>query len=58
MSGYGLKTVPKSLRILMRKLLVDLSCNNCVGVARIVSPHLGVLNACGTERVWYRLLGV
>ena len=33
------KTVGKSLRILMRTLL-GFSCNNCVGVVRIVRPHL------------------
>ena len=40
-SSYGLKTAPKSLCILMRTLLVGLSRNNCVGVARILTPHLG-----------------
>ena len=38
-SSYGPKTVPKSLRVLMRTLL-GFSRNNCVGVARIVTPHL------------------
>ena len=28
-------------RVLMRTLLVGLSRNDCVGVARIVTPHLG-----------------
>ena len=38
-ASYGLKTVPKSFRILMHTLL-GFSRNNCVGVARIVRPHL------------------
>ena len=41
MSSYGLKTVPTSLRVLRCTLLVGLSRNNCVGVACIVTPHLG-----------------
>ena len=42
MANYGLRTVPKLLRILMRMLL-GFSHNNFVGVARIyiVRPHLG-----------------
>ena len=35
----GLKTVPKTLRVLMRTLF-SFSCNNCVGQACIVWPHL------------------
>ena len=38
-SSYGIKTVLKLLRVLMRTL-IGFSCNNCVGVARIVTPHL------------------
>ena len=41
MAIYGLKTVPtcRSLRVLAR-ILLGLSRNNCVGVVRIVRPHL------------------
>ena len=37
--SYGLKTVPKSLRVLMRTLL-SFSHNNCVSMAHKVRPHL------------------
>ena len=37
--SYGLKTVPRSLYILMCMLL-GFSCINCMGGARIVRPHL------------------
>ena len=38
-ASYGLKAVPKMLRILMHMLL-GFSCNNCVGMTCIVRPHL------------------
>ena len=37
----GPQTEHKLLRIFKRMLLDGLSCNNCVGMARIVTPHLG-----------------
>ena len=39
MASYRLNSVPKSLRILMRTLH-SFSHNDCVGMARIVRPHL------------------
>ena len=38
-ASYGLKTVPKSLHIVVRTLL-GFSDKNCVGVAHTVRPHL------------------
>ena len=37
--SYGLKTVSNTLRVLLRTLL-SFSRNNCVGMARMVRPHL------------------
>ena len=39
MASYGLKTVSRTLHVPVRTLL-SFSCNNCVGVERIVRPHL------------------
>ena len=39
MASYGLKIVSNTLRVLLRTLLSFL-CNNCVGMARMVRPHL------------------
>ena len=39
MGSYGPKTVTKTPRVLIRTLL-GFSCNNYVGVARVVRPHL------------------
>ena len=39
LASYGLKTVSNTLRVLLR-MLVSFSHNNCVGMARIVRPHL------------------
>ena len=37
--SYGLKTVSNTLHVLLRTLLI-FSRNNCVGMARMVRPHL------------------
>ena len=39
LASYGLKTVSNTLRVLLRTLL-SFSRNNCVGMARMVRPHL------------------
>ena len=39
LESYGLKTVSNTLRVLLRTLL-SFSRNNCVGMARMVRPHL------------------
>ena len=39
LASYGLKIVSNTLRVLLRTLL-SFSRNNCVGMARMVRPHL------------------
>ena len=39
LASYSLKTVSNTLRVLVRTLL-SFSRNNCVGMARMVRPHL------------------
>ena len=39
LESYGLKTVSNTLRVLLRTLL-SFSRDNCVGMARMVRPHL------------------
>ena len=39
LESYGLKTVSNKLRVLLRTLL-SFSRNNCVGMARMVRPHV------------------
>ena len=39
LASYGLRTVSNMLRVLLRTL-PSFSRNNCVGMARMVRPHL------------------
>ena len=58
MASYDLKTVSKTLHVLVHALL-GFSHNNCVGMASIVQAPPGLLNACGTdceERVSWELI--